>query len=168
MSSSTLRAVADVWHVRQAAPWSHVRDLTFFHKGVSVGTARLVVIEVQGRRGEDVLEDLLEVADIYCIQDELETWLQCHPGRYVWLDAFERTSEDPLIKGHLTGQLRKVLTHTWLGLSQPHTGLMFPCPYIDGLLDEQEGRRRLSAWYCRQLPAEPVEGTSLVRFSLGN
>ncbi len=166
MTAPAARDTVDVWRVRQAAPYPHVRDLTFFHEGIVVGTARLVFIEVHGRQGEDVLEGLLDVADIYCIQDELEAWLECNPGRYAWLDAFERTSDDPRIKGQLTGVLRKALSHRQLGLSQQHTGLMFPCPYIDGLLDEQEGRRRLNDWYCRQLPAQPVEGTSLVRFSL--
>lgn len=129
-----------------------------------VAQADLIHVKVT-RDAEDVLESLY-AADIFCVQDELEEWLKCNPGEYVWLDGFKRLKDDPDTKGLLTPYLATVLTRNTLGASQDAIGLAFPCPYGTGDTESSEGRQKLVAYYQRVLKALPVPGTPFVTFPL--
>lgn len=135
--------------------------LDIYFKGLLAGTAKLVVFNTMF--SEDVLEALHLHGDILCVEAELEQFLTMNPGRYIWLDAFERKSDSADVKGTLTTVLGCCLNSKALGLSEAHEVLAFPCPYGTGDLEDSEERESLTKWYVSKLGATRIEYTPFIR-----
>lgn len=151
------------WSYAHMHDMEGLHELHFSFNGEPCGHARVVVFEAGP--GHDAMRLLSQHADVMGIFDELETWLQAHPGRYVWLDSVVRSSSHPQVKGQLTSVLHECLSHQALGLVTAHEALAFPCPY--GLEDEA-GSVALTRWYERMLGAHQVPETRLIRFALSD
>lgn len=135
--------------------------LDFFLKTEKVGDAKLVVFDTH--LSDDVLDVLHIHGDIWCVEDEVEQFLMMNPGRYIWLDGFQRTSESEFVKGKLTAVLGDCLKPSVLGLDGSYELLAFPCPYGLGDLEDSAERESLTNWYIHKLGASRIRGTPFIK-----